>query len=111
MLRVSWLGLWAGVVATAGGAEALAAHVAAGPATVAALTPHDLQAWITAVASGIGAIAAALNGVAVVVHKFRRLQAPAPPKRRRRKPAARPEGTPDAAPHPIGPDAPHPAPA
>lgn len=116
LLRMSWVGFWSGVLATLGGAaQAIAGAIHPAPAApLYALTPTELSAWITSIASGIGAIVAALNGVAVLVHKIRAL--PDPPRRRRRPaPPRKRKARPDASPSPpatpadpgaVGPDGP-----
>lgn len=57
----------------------------------AAISPADLTAWVTAVCSVVGAIAAAANGVAIVVHRWGR-------KPRQRHPRKRDAGPPPPAP-------------
>jgi hypothetical protein len=88
--RLAWLGLLAGL--TAAGAAAGAPRRPA--VAYAAFGPQDLTAWVTAICGSIGALTAALNGLAIVVRRWGR-----PP--RPRKP--RPKG-PDATPAPARPE-------
>jgi hypothetical protein len=73
----AWLGLASGsVAALLGAGAAVQSH-----GLYAAFGPQDLTAWVTAICSSIGAIAAAANGLAIVVHKLGKA-----PRTRKRKP-------------------------
>lgn len=65
---LAWVGLVFGVLAMA--------SAALGPTGClpgsACLTPQDFSAWVTAICSAVGAVTAAANGVAIVVHRWGR---------------------------------------
>src|SRR5690348_16403571 len=88
---LAWAGLAAGTTAMLTGAQALLNHLAPPHAVAfAAMTPESLTQWITAIASGVGTISAAVNGVALIVRRWNR---PARKARKPRKPRA-PRATP-----------------
>lgn len=78
----AWVGLFASLLAVA-----LAAGMPAGRLEYA-MGPADLTAWVTAICSAVGALTAALNGLAIAIHRWGR----AP-----RRPHKRHDGPPPAA--------------
>ncbi len=90
---MAWGGLAAGSAAVVGGLHALEAQVA--PHVVGLVgspfTPQDFTAWVTAICSAIGAVTAAVNGAAIIAHRFGRAPSKSKPKPKpkpKRKPRA-----------------------
>jgi hypothetical protein len=88
--RLAWAGLIAGLLLCASAASlGLAPPPPAAVLLVGAFGPADLTGWAQAICGAIGALTAALNGVAIVWHRWGK-----PPRKPRRRAAA-----PDDGPH------------
>lgn len=74
----AWLGLVCGLLACA----SLAAHQPPriAFASPAGLTPDQITAWVTAICGAISALTAAVNGVAIAIHRWGR-RPPKPPRK------------------------------
>lgn len=78
---MSWAGLIAGLLLIAS-----ASSLPARPVAYAAFGPSDLTAWTQAICTAIGLVTAAVNGLAIAIHRWGR-----PPRKGRRPPPPAPE--------------------
>lgn len=62
---LAWVGLLAGLLACA-----VASSAAPSGLVHAAFGPQDFTAWATAICGAIGALTAALNGLAIALHRW-----------------------------------------